>query len=73
MLFKSGVYPLDPFAPSDLPVTAFLRSRAALSLATSEVFSNCAIALSTWRTSTAVGVSSVKKSGADAGIRVVFR
>jgi hypothetical protein len=37
--------------------------RAALSLATSDAFSNWAIAPSTCRTSTAVGVSSKKKSG----------
>jgi len=69
---KRGLPPSTLLRPPHLPVTAFLRSRAALSLATSEVFSNCAIALSTWRRSTAVGVSSVKKSGADAGIRIVF-
>ena len=34
-------------------------------------FSNCAMAPSTCRTSTAVGVSSVKKSGAVAGISVM--
>jgi TPR repeat protein len=41
-----------------------MRSRAALSLATSDAFSNWAIAPRTCRTRTAVGVSSVKKSGA---------
>ena len=34
---------------------------------TREAFSNCAMAPSTWRTSTAVGVSSMKKSGATQG------
>jgi hypothetical protein len=65
----SGRAPTYDFRPPHLPVAAFLRSRAALSFATSDVLSNCAIAPSTCRTSTAVGVSSVKKSGAVAGIR----
>jgi hypothetical protein len=55
-------------APPHFPVAAFLRSRAALSFATGEVFSNWAIAPSTCRTRTVVGVSSVRKSGAVAGI-----
>jgi hypothetical protein len=60
------------FRPPHLPVAAFLRSRAALSFATRDVFSNWAIAPSTCRTSTAVGVSSVKKSGAVAGISEIL-
>jgi hypothetical protein len=40
-------------------------SRAAFSLATRLAFSNWAMAPSTWRTRTAVGVSSRKKSGAE--------
>jgi hypothetical protein len=44
-----------------------LRFLAAASLATVDAFSNCAMAPSIWGTRTAVGVSSVKKSGADAG------
>jgi hypothetical protein len=57
--------------PPHLPVAARLRSRAAFSLATVDAFSNCAMAPSTWRTSTAV--SSVKWSGALAGISVTPR
>ncbi len=57
--------------PSHLPSRARLRSRAAFSLATRLAFSNCAMAPSTWRTRTAVGVSSRKKSGADAGMRSI--
>ena len=47
-----------------------LRIRAAASLATRVVFSNSAIAPSTWRTKIAVGVSSTKCVGADAATRV---
>ena len=57
--------------PSHLPSRARLRSRAAFSLATRLAFSNCAMAPSTWRTRTAVGVSSMKKSGALAGMRSI--
>jgi len=58
------------FLPSHLIPAARLRSRATFNLATSDAFSNCAIAPKTWRTRTAVGVSSVKKSGAVAGMSV---
>jgi hypothetical protein len=59
--------------PQRLPVSRCLRSRAALSLATRDAFSNCAMATSTCRTSTAVSVSSTRKSGAVAGISVTPR
>jgi len=47
-----------------LPVESRFRFRAAASFATRVAFSNCATALRTWRTRTAVGVSSMKKVGA---------
>ena len=73
----SGLISAQLLRPSHLPAVARLRSREAFSLATSEAFSNCAMAPSTWRTSTAVGVSSTrrcsicvpKKSTAEAGPR----
>src|SRR5271165_6119556 len=46
------------------PVAIRLRLRAAASLATRVVFSNSAMAPRTWRTRTAVGVSSMKCVGA---------
>jgi hypothetical protein len=54
-LLSVALAPLDPFAGR-----LRLRLRAAASLATRVVFSNSAAAPSTWRTSTAVGVSSTK-------------
>jgi hypothetical protein len=49
--------------PSHLASRTRLRSRAAFNLATRQAFSNWAMAPSTWRTRTAVGLSSRKKSG----------
>jgi hypothetical protein len=46
-----------------------LRLRAAANLTTRVVFSNSAMAPRTWRTRTAVGVSSMKCVGADAATR----
>jgi hypothetical protein len=57
--------------PPHLPSRARFLSRAALNLAIRLAFWNCAIAPSTWRTNTAVGVSSRKKSGALAGMRSI--
>ena len=56
-----------------LPVAFLFRSRAALSLATNVAFSNWATPPSTWRMSTAVGVSSRKCCGEDAAISVILR
>jgi hypothetical protein len=52
---SSGFISTCDLRPSHLPSRARLRSRAALSLATVDAFSNCAMAPSTCRTRTAVG------------------
>jgi len=56
--------------PAAASPAAILRSWAALSLAIVVALSNCAMAPRTCRTRTAVGVSSVKKSGAVVSIEL---
>jgi hypothetical protein len=66
---RASIWLLRPSTFS--PVAIRLRLRAAASLATRVVFSNSATAPKTWRTRTAVGVSSMKCVGADAATREI--
>jgi tripartite-type tricarboxylate transporter receptor subunit TctC len=59
--------------PSQLPASRRLRSLAPRSLATVIALSNSEMAPSTWRTSLAVGVSSMKEAGLSAAIRSMPR